>query len=234
MSGPAPGEDTGPPTLEKGPPPEPAGADGSGGGSGSGRMRQAASAARYEPGGEAPPPAARFWSVRRMPAGLVALALVAACGLLLFDVASVRADRPATAWRSTLAEQLAERRLDDPWVVVSASLLVLIGLWLLLLAVTPGLRGLLPMRRDSEQLRAGIERHAAAQVLRDRAMDVSGVQSVRVTVGRVRVRVTARAHFRDLDDIRSDLDAVLEHTIEELGLARRPALSVQVSRPGKD
>jgi hypothetical protein len=193
----------------------------------------AAPAAADGADGAAPVPAKRFWSVRRTPAGLVALALLAAVGLLLYDIASVRADRPATAWRTTLAEQLAVRRLDDAWVVVAASAVVLLGLWLVVLAITPGLRGLLPMRRDSQHLRAGIERHAAAQVLRDRAMDVSGVQSVRVVVGRSRVRVSARAHFRDLTDVRSDLEAVLEHTIDELALARRPALSMQVSRPGK-
>jgi hypothetical protein len=183
---------------------------------------------------DAPPSVTRFWSVRRTPAALVALALIAVLGLLLYDVISVRTDRPATAWRGSLAEELAVRRLDDAWVVVTASLLVLLGVWLVILAATPGLRGLLPMRRDTGQLRAGIERHAAAQVLRDRALDVSGVQAVRVVVGRTRVRVTVQAHFRDLEDVRGDLDAVLEHTIDELGLARRPLLSMQVSRPGKD
>lgn len=206
--------DTAPPVLEK-TPPEPAADDRAADGSGAG------------------PPATRFWSVRRVPAGLVALALVAAVGLLLYDIASVRTDRPATAWRTTLAEQLAVRRLDDVWVVLAACALVLLGVWLLVLAITPGLRGLLPMRRDSAELRAGIERHAAAQVLRDRAMDVSGVQSVRVVVGRSRVRVTARAHFRDIDEVRGDLEAVLRHTIDELALAHRPTLSLQVSRPGR-
>ena len=220
MSDPGPGAGSAPPTLDKRPPDA---------GTAGGDDGAAQTGTQDVP----PAPAARFWSVRRVPAGLVALTLIGVFGLLLYDIASVRADRPATAWRTTLAEQLAVRRLEDPWVVLAAVALVLLGSWLVLLAVTPGLRGVVPMRRDSEQVRAGIERHAAAQVLRDRAMDVSGVQSVRVAVGRHRVRVAARAHFRDLDDIRTDLDAVLEHTIDELGLARRPALTVQVSRPGR-
>ena len=40
-------------------------------------------------------------------------------------------------------------------------------------------------------------------VLRDRAMEVSGVQSVRVRMTRGRVDVRAVSHFRELDDVRA-------------------------------
>ncbi len=156
-----------------------------------------------------------------------------AAGLLLYDIVSVRADRPAASWRRTLADDLATRTLDNAWVVVAAAAAVLAGIWLIVLAVTPGLRGLLPMRRDGELMRSGIERGAAAAVLRHRALEVSGVQSVRVDVGRRRIRALAEAHFRELDVVRADLDAVLAHGITELGLARPPVLSVRVRRPPK-
>jgi hypothetical protein len=57
------------------------------------------------------------------------------------------------------------------------------------------------------------------------------VQSVRVRVGRRKVSVRAVSHFRELDDVRSDLDSVLGTGIGELGLARPPGLSVHVRRP---
>jgi uncharacterized protein DUF6286 len=213
-------------TLEKPP-------DAEDGGGAGGSMEQSASAARYEPEGRTDGPSGRFWSVRRVPAILVAVLLLTALGLLLYDVAAVRADRPAAEWRRTLADELATRTLDDGWVVLVAAAAMLAGIWLIVLAVTPGLRGLLPMRLESEGLRAGIERRAAAVVLRDRAMEVSGVRSVRVNVGRRRVRAFAQAHFRDLDEVRADLDTVLDHGIGELGLARPLALSVHVRRPAK-
>jgi hypothetical protein len=194
------------------------------------------SGARSEPDGDEDSggrPAGRFWSARRTPATLVALAVLAATGPLLYDIVSVRADWPAASWRRTLAAELATRRLDDAAVVTTAVAAILIGGWLVALAVTPGLRGLLPMRRTSELMRSGIERAAAAVVLRDRAMEVSGVRSCRVTVGRRRVRAQAEAHFRELDVVRADLDAVLHHGIEELGLARRPGLTVHVRRPAR-
>jgi hypothetical protein len=195
-------------------------------------LDQSASAAAYEPasrtadgdGGKA----GRFWSVRRVPAGLLALVVLGGAGLLLYDVAAVRADRPAMHWRRATAEYLAKWRLEEVWVLASAGVAVLLGVCLIVLAVTPGLRALLPMRRDVAAVRAGLDREAAALVLRDRAMEVSGVQSVRVRMGRSKVSVRAQSHFRELDDVRADLDAALSTGIRELGLARQPALYVHV------
>ncbi|MFF3738245.1 DUF6286 domain-containing protein [Streptomyces sp. NPDC002566] len=186
--------------------------------------------------GPGPAPTARggrFWSARRVPAALVALPLLVLAGALLYDVAAVRAHRPALRARRELARQLAERPLDDTWVLVGAGVAAALGLWLVLLAVTPGMRRVLPMRRTHPDVRAGLHRGAAALVLRDRAMEVAGVQSVRVHAGRRKADVHAVSHFRDLDDVRADLDTVLGDAIRGLGLARPPALSVRVRRLGR-
>lgn len=175
----------------------------------------------------------RFWSARRVPAAAVALLLLVVAGAFLYDITAVRADRPAMSWRKSLAGQLAERPLDDTWVLVGAGVAVVLGAWLLALAATPGLRGVLPMRRPHTDVRAGLHRAAAAMVLRDRAVEVSGVQSVRVRMTRTRADVRAVSHFRELDDVRADLDDVLAAGIRSLGLSRPPALSVRVARPGR-
>ena len=173
----------------------------------------------------------RFWSARRVPAGIVALCLLAGAGVFLYDIAAVRAHRPAMHWRRSLARQLAERPLDDPWVLAGAGVAAALGLWLVVLALTPGLRDLLSMRRPHPDVRAGLRREAAAQVLRDRAMEVSGVRAVRVRMRRKRADVRAVSHFRALDDVHADLDAVLSDAVRGLGLSRPPALSVHVQRP---
>ncbi|MGW6736699.1 DUF6286 domain-containing protein [Streptomyces sp. NPDC055013] len=199
-------------------------------------LDQSASAADYDP----PPPVdekggreRRFWSARRIPAAITALVLLFVAGMFLYDIASVRADRPAMRWRRELAQQLAERPLDDIWVLVGAGVAAVLGLWLFVLAITPGLRSVLPMRRTHPDVRAGLHRDLAALVLRDRAMEVSGVQSVRVRVRRSRADVRAMSHFRELDDVRADLDATLADAIRGLGLSRPPSLSVHVRRPGR-
>ncbi|WP_327378551.1 DUF6286 domain-containing protein [Streptomyces sp. NBC_01216] len=178
-------------------------------------------------------PARRFWAVRRVPAGLVALILLGATGLLLYDVAAVRAGHSAMQWRRDLADDLATTPLDNAWVQAGAALAVLLGVWLLVLAATPGLRAVLPMRRRHADVCAGLDRDAVALILRDRAMEVSGVQSARVKARRRRVAVRAVSHFRELDEVRADLDTVVATGIEELGLARPPAATVRVTRPPK-
>ncbi|MEV0257864.1 DUF6286 domain-containing protein [Streptomyces sp. NPDC050732] len=200
-----------------------------------GEPDETASATAYRP----PPTlsgdekASRFWSRRRVPAALLALLVLGATGLLLYDVVAVRADHPAMRWRRELAHQLGQRPLDDTAVLAGAALAALVGIWLLVLAATPGQRGLLPMRRTHADVRAGLYRGAAATVLRDRAMDVPGVQSVRVCMKRSKVDVRAVSHFRELDDVRGDLDTAMADGIRELGLARAPGLSVRVARPGR-
>nr|WP_203644022.1 DUF6286 domain-containing protein [Streptomyces sp. SID14478] len=175
----------------------------------------------------------RFWSARRVPAALASLVLLGGIGVLLYDIAAVRSGRPAMQWRRSLARELAERPLDDTGVLVGAGIAAALGIWLIVLAVTPGLRGILAMRRTHPDVRAGLHRDAAAMVLRDRAMEVSGVQSVRVRAKWSKVDVRAVSHFRELDDVRADLDASLGDGIRELGLASPPGLSVHVARPGK-
>ncbi|MCX4980091.1 DUF6286 domain-containing protein [Streptomyces sp. NBC_00572] len=199
--------------------------------------------ARPEPTGAAPdgvpvladaaptPAVRRFWAVRRIPAGVLAALVLGGAGLLLYDVAAVRADRTAMAWRRELADGLATRPLDDTWVVVGAAVAVVLGIWLLILAATPGLRAVLPMRREHADVRAGLDREAAALALRDRVMEVSGVQAVRVRMGRAKVSVKAASHFRALDEVRTDVETALATGVDELGLAHPPALTVRVARP---
>ncbi|MFI6350885.1 DUF6286 domain-containing protein [Streptomyces sp. NPDC050560] len=175
----------------------------------------------------------RFWSRRRVPAAIVSLLLLAAAGLALYEIVSVRAGRPAMQWRKTLANDLAERQLDDTAVLAGAAACAALGLWLLLLALTPGRRGLLPMRRTHDEVRAALHRKAASQVLRDRAMEVPGVWSAAVRTKRRKVKVKATAHFRELDDVRTDLGAALHDGIDQLGLARPPSLKLRVARPGR-
>ncbi|MFJ4894407.1 DUF6286 domain-containing protein [Streptomyces sp. NPDC088788] len=201
-----------------------------------GGLGQSASAAAYEPLETLDDKDARqgrFWSARRVPACVLAILLFVIAGFFLYDVAAVRAGRSALELRKWFARQLAERPLDDTAVLVGAGIAAALGLWLILLAATPGLRDVLPMRRTHRDVRAGLHRGAAAMALRDRAMEVAGVQSVRVRVKRRKVDVRAVSHFRELDDVRADLDSTLTDGIQGLGLSRSPGLAVRVVRPGR-
>jgi hypothetical protein len=200
-----------------------------GGGRPSGALRYAPSA--DEPGSFR---AKRFWSSRRVPAAITAAVTLGLAGLFLYDIASVRSGRDAMYWRRKLADELATRHLDDVWIILGAAVCAALGLWLLVLALTPGERAVLPMaRRGPEGVRAGLDRHAAELVLRDRAMEVSGIRWARVVVGRRRVKAKTASHFRDLDDVRRDVTAALDDAVRQLGLAKAPALRVHVQRAEK-
>lgn len=189
----------------------------------------------YQPVPDEPPyRAKRFWSARRVPATLTAIVVLGLSGLFLYDISAVRADREAMSWRRRLADELATRHLDDVWVITGAAVAAALGLWLIVLAATPGERDVLPMaRRGRAGIRAGLDRRAAELVLRDRAMEVAGIRWARVDVGRRKARIRAASHFRELDAVRADLTTALAEAVRQLGLARQPQLNIHVQRAEK-
>ncbi|MGP3949989.1 DUF6286 domain-containing protein [Streptomyces sp. 7N604] len=200
-------------------------------------------AAELPEGGERPPealasdgeprPSPRPWSPRRIPAALAALVVLVGAGMLLVDVVSVRAGNEAAAWRKDLADELASRPVDDVWMLTGAAVAAALGLWLIVLALTPGSRNLLPLHiLDSRgSMRAVLDRRGAAQLLRDAAMRVPGVSRARVRVRRRRVKVRADVRFRDLHEVQDELTSTLKHEqIDRLALARLPRLTVRVRR----
>ncbi|MGO4456554.1 DUF6286 domain-containing protein [Streptomyces sp. M-16] len=185
-----------------------------------------------QPSAGAQPTARRPWSARRIPAALTALLVAAAAGTLLFDVVRVRAGRPAAAWRTRLADELATRPLDDVSIRIGAAVIAVLGLWLVVLALTPGLRNQLPLKTPDAQMRAVLDRDAAALLLRDAAMRVPGVSAARIRVFQHRVRARADVRFRPAAEVKGDLVMALREELDRFALARAPRLAVQVrTRP---
>lgn len=170
----------------------------------------------------------RPWSARRTPAALVASVILVAAAAALFDVVAVRAGRPAAAWRRHLADELATRSLDDVWVLTGAAVAAALGIWLIVLALTPGLRHRLPLRSPAPGLRASLDRDGAADLLRDAAIRVPGVSTARVRVRRHRIKARADVRFRDPQQVKDDLTTVLDEERDQLALARPPHIVVRV------
>ncbi|WP_228121096.1 DUF6286 domain-containing protein [Streptomyces fagopyri] len=151
-------------------------------------------------------------------------------GALLYDVIAVRAGHRAGAWRTRLVEEVTTRPVDDPWLLATGAVAVVLGLWLLILAITPGLRRLLPLRapEDSPELGAWLDRRGAALVLRDAAMRVPGISRARVRVGRHRVIARAEVGFRDMATVRDELSQALRKQCRQLALAHTPRLTIRL------
>ncbi|MFD9515075.1 DUF6286 domain-containing protein [Streptomyces mirabilis] len=172
----------------------------------------------------------RPWSARRLPAALVASVILVAAAAALFDVVAVRAGHPAAAWRRHLADELATRPLDDVWVLTGAAVAAALGIWLIVLSLTPGLRHWLPLRSPAPGLRASLDRDGAADLLRDAAIRVPGVSRARVRVRRHRIKARADIRFRDPQQVKDDLTTVLAEERDQLVLARPPRIVVRVRR----
>ncbi|WP_231406503.1 DUF6286 domain-containing protein [Streptomyces sp. MC1] len=196
------------------------------------RTVDGSSASNASANGPAPRRARRVRSARRVPAALVALVVLAAAGVTLYDVAAVRAGGRAALWRRVLADELASRRVDDVWMLTGAAVASALGLVLIVLAVTPGLRRSLTVRapggRSPRHLRVTLERAGAAALLRDAAMQVPGVSAARVRVRRRRIKARADVGFRDPGQVRDDLRVALREERDQLDLAPTPRIAVRV------
>ncbi|MEU9443323.1 DUF6286 domain-containing protein [Streptomyces sp. NPDC048304] len=172
----------------------------------------------------------RTWSARRITAGLVVAVILVAAVAALVDVIAVRAGRPAAVWRRRMADELATRPVDDVWMLTGAAVAAAVGVWLIVLALTPGQRRWLPLRSpaDCPRLRAFLDRDGAADLLRDAAMRVPGVGAAHVLVGRHRIKARADVRFRDPQQVKDNLTAVLDEERDRLALARTPRIVVRV------
>ncbi|MFC1419720.1 DUF6286 domain-containing protein [Streptacidiphilus cavernicola] len=171
----------------------------------------------------------RFWSTRRNAAALASLLALAAAGPLLYEEISVRTGHQAHSWRTWITDQLAKRPLDDGWVIAGSAVVCALGLWLLLLAATPGLRRLLPLAANGGTgLRAALDRRSAAAMLHRAALETPGVQGAKARVRRRRATVVATVGFGDHTEVRT---ALTEHLAAErlrLGLVSPPLVNVKI------
>ncbi|MGW7078256.1 DUF6286 domain-containing Asp23/Gls24 family envelope stress response protein [Streptomyces sp. NPDC054866] len=173
----------------------------------------------------------RPWSQRRLPVGVLALLAAAACGVLLYDVVSVHAAGQAPArWRVEVMERLATHGPSSGTVMgaLAAIGVFALGVWLLVLAVTPGRRSVLPMRPPLPGVRAVLDRRAVAVLLRDAVAGVPGIGQVRVKVGRRTARVRAGLEFGERERARRAVAEAAEAATAELGLAGPLRLRVRL------
>ncbi|MEU2880020.1 DUF6286 domain-containing protein [Streptomyces sp. NPDC007070] len=176
--------------------------------------------------------ARRPWSPRSVPATVVSLVVLVATVVALADVIAVRGGHRAAAWRSHLARELSTRPVDDVWMLAGAAAAAALGVWLIVLALTPGRRHLLALRSPAgyapPRLRAALDRDSAAVLLRDAALRVPGVSRAHVRVRRHRVKARAYARFRDTRQVREDLVAALDRERDRLALSHPPRIVVRV------
>ncbi|MFJ9609373.1 DUF6286 domain-containing protein [Kitasatospora sp. NPDC101176] len=158
---------------------------------------------------------------RTTAAVIVATVVLVVAGALLYDVIAVRAGLPARRWRARIADELATRHLDDPWVLVGAGVAVLLGGTLLWLALAPGLGRWLPLRPHGGT-GATIDRAGIGHLLADRAAGLPGVDHLKIRLSRRRIRVTLTGTADP-----ALVERQLRDELARVTLARPPQLDVR-------
>ncbi|MFK4107173.1 DUF6286 domain-containing Asp23/Gls24 family envelope stress response protein [Streptomyces sp. NPDC002176] len=178
------------------------------------------------PGGRVP---RRWWAQRRLPLGVLTLLATLTCGALATDLILVHTGhRPAAAWRTGALHWLYVHGPGEPPVTAAAVGCVLLGVWLIVLAVTPGRRGLLTAHSPAPVTRVAVDRAAVAALLRDTAAGTEGVDTVAVRVRRRRATVRAALAFGDRGAAREQITDAARRALAECGLRRPLRLRVAV------
>lgn len=176
----------------------------------------------------------RPWSPRGVTAAVTAALGALLCAALLFLTVTAATgtapDARVARWTARLDDGLAAVQASDTAVLAAGAVVAAAGLWLLVLALTPGARRRARMAGLSGDVRAVLDRRAVRLLLRDAAVDVPGVAAARVRGRRRRARVRATVAFGDLDDRRAELSRALTERVDHLGLVRPPRLRVRVKR----
>ncbi|MFJ5640357.1 DUF6286 domain-containing protein [Streptomyces sp. NPDC093223] len=187
---------------------------------------RAPAASAAPPEGRAP---RRVWSTRGVPVALQAAVATAACAALALDLVLVHVGhRPAAAWRVAAVHWLAGHRPGDPSVVALGALAALLGLWAVVLAVTPGLRGRSTVCAPAPRVVASVDRPAVEALVRDAVGAVPGIGAVRVRARR-RVRVRVTLSYGDRARARADVVAAAEEALASCALRRHRAVRARVT-----
>ncbi|MFJ4125853.1 DUF6286 domain-containing Asp23/Gls24 family envelope stress response protein [[Kitasatospora] papulosa] len=180
-------------------------------------------------GGDARPAARRWWSSRRIPVAVVTGAAALVCGALTLDVARVRLlGLPPARWHSGAVDWLSTHGAGDLPVVLGGAGAALAGLVLVVLAVTPGQRRLLPLSPPVDQPVFALDRSAVSALVEEAVSDVAGIGRARVRVGRRRVLVRARLSFGDREAARVGVEAAARLAVGGCALRRAPRLRVRL------
>ncbi|WP_030813473.1 DUF6286 domain-containing Asp23/Gls24 family envelope stress response protein, partial [Streptomyces sp. NRRL F-2799] len=171
----------------------------------------------------------RWWAQRRLPLGVLTLLATLTCGALATDLILVHTGhRPAALWRTGTLHWLYVHGPGEPPVTAAALGCALLGVWLIVLAVTPGRRGLLTAHSPAPATRVAVDRGTVAALLRDTAAGTEGVDTVAVRVRRRRATVRAALAFGDRAAARDQITDAARRVLAECGLRRPLRLRVAV------
>ncbi|WP_405146183.1 DUF6286 domain-containing protein [Sphaerisporangium sp. NBC_01403] len=177
--------------------------------------------------------ATREFRPRRTVAAAVTALLLAAAALVTFvgavaALARGRAQVPPLTWLGPIGRA----HWSDPAALTTAAVACVLGIWLLILALTPGRPRAIPIASEDPRTVTGITRTGLSRHLATVAAKVDGVSRARVRLRRNRVHVTASTPLRDASGLPDQVTQAVVERLEELRPLRPVRVRVTVRQRG--
>lgn len=171
--------------------------------------------------------------LNRIVSTLLALALFAGGLLAVVEIVLALLGRaywlvPHPNWSTWLGEQTFASGVARAILIG----MVLLGLFLLFLALRRGRPGSLALPGRSNGVRVTASRRGIERSLSRAAQSADGVRDANVRAGKRKVRVKALTGLREPGDLQQRVTAAVDERLEELGLAGAVRSQVTVSGKG--
>ncbi|GII92648.1 DUF6286 domain-containing protein [Sinosporangium siamense] len=151
---------------------------------------------------------------RTLPSVIVSVLLILFGVVVAIGAFSTLAGRPAYGpllnWASATPWQ-------NPPLLIGAAIAVLIGLWLIVLALRPGRPSLVPLHTGDQELVMGMRRRSFARSLAQAAEAVSGINRAKVRLGGGSAHVIARTRLHDTRGLAEKVRHAVETQMHVLG-----------------
>lgn len=172
---------------------------------------------------------------RTVPATVVAVVLLAACVVVAVAVIQSLLGQTPFVGLSPVLSFTSAQRWNSVVTIVVASVVVLLGLVLLLVALGPGTPTVLPLARLTDDdgapvADAGVRRATLDTDLTAAAAGVTGVSSARVRTRRKRVTARIMTAAQDPDRVPDLVRERLTDRLREIAPAHTPTVRVRARR----
>lgn len=168
---------------------------------------------------------------RSLAAVVVSTVTVLVAGLAAAEVISSLAGAPLRfVPLDTVSEPAVHAHWNSPEMLFGSAVSAVVGLYLLLTALIPGVSSHMVLRTDDRDLAVGLSQRGLRRVVEHAARDVDGVTEVHARVRNRSVRVVARTPERPDPELRTRVASAVRERVAELAPARPVRVRTRIRR----
>ncbi|MBJ7607872.1 MAG: hypothetical protein JF887_00360 [Candidatus Dormibacteraeota bacterium] len=166
---------------------------------------------------------------RTLPASLVALVLLAAAVLIAVSCIQLLTGQHQWLSFSAMTQYGSTLAWNQPATLAMAAAVAVLGLALLLAALTPGSPTVLPLASSDERPVTGVTRSSLNTVLSSAAASADGVETAIVRVRGRAVTATVRTPLNEPGALAQQVHSAISERLEDVTLARPRRIKVRVA-----